>query len=55
MNNGVTTAAWWMRADDGQAYVAVVSLVKNSSELDLASVIELMVTLRDKTISLTAE
>ena len=55
MNNGVTTAAWWMRADDGQAYVAVVSLGNNSCELDLASVIELMVTLRDETISLTAE
>lgn len=51
-DNGVATAAWWMRADDGQAYVAVVSLVNNSGKLDLESVIELMVIVRDETLVL---
>lgn len=54
-DDGVATAAWWMLADDGQAYVAVVSLVNNSGELELASVIELMVALRDETVALTAD
>ena len=53
--NGVATAAWWMRAGDGQTYVAVVSLVNKTSELDLDRVIELMVALRDETIALSAE
>jgi len=53
-DNGIATAAWWMRADDGQAYVAVVSLVDNSGELDLESVIELMVIVRDEAIVLDA-
>ena len=54
-DNGVATAAWWMRAGDGQTYVAVVSLVNRTSELDLDRVIELMVELRDETMSLSAE
>ena len=53
-DDGVATAAWWMSADDGQAYVAVVSLVNNSGELDLESVIELMVIVRDEALALSA-
>lgn len=52
-DDGVAAAAWWMRGVDGQTYVAIVSLVNSSGELDLASVIELMVALRDETVALT--
>ena len=53
-DNGIATAAWWMRADDGQAYVAVVSLVNNSRDLDLRPVKELMVIVRDEALVLSA-
>jgi hypothetical protein len=54
-DNGVATAAWWMRADDGQEYVAVVSLVNNSGDLNLPSVVELMVIVRDEALVLSAD
>ena len=54
-SNGVATAAWWMQAGDGQAYVAVVSLVNETKLLDLDKVVELMTSLRDKSATLTAE
>jgi Beta-lactamase enzyme family len=54
-DNGVATAAWWMRADDGQMYVTVVSLVNNTAELDLDRVVELMAALRDETPALRAD
>jgi hypothetical protein len=53
--NGVATAAWWMQAGDGQAYVAVVSLVNETELLDLDKVIELMTRIRDDTANLAAE
>jgi hypothetical protein len=54
-DNGVATAAWWMRADDGQTYVTVVSLVNNTAELDIDRVVELMAALRDETPALRAD
>lgn len=54
-DDGVATAAWWMLGGDGQAYVAVVSLVNETNQLDLETVVELMVLLRDETATLSAE
>ena len=53
--NGIATAAWWMRADDGQMYVTVISVVNNTAELDIDRVVELMVALRDETLALGAD
>ncbi len=54
-DDGVAAAAWWMQTGDGQAYVAVVSLVNETDLLDLDKVIELMTMLRDETATLGAE
>jgi len=54
-DDGIATAAWWMQAGDGQAYVAVVSLVNETDLFDLDKVIELMTMLRDQTATLGAE
>ena len=52
---GIATAAWWMRAGDGQTYVTVVSLVNETNLLDLDKVIDLMTVLRDETATLSPE
>ena len=44
-----------MRADDGQMYVTVISVVNNTAELDIDRVVELMVALRDETLALGAD
>ena len=54
-DDGVATAAWWMQASDGQAYVAIVSLVNETELLDLDKVVELMTRLRDEAATLGAE
>jgi hypothetical protein len=53
--NGIATAAWWMETRDGQSHAAVISLVNPTSELDLDSVVELMVSLRDEPHALLVE
>jgi len=52
---GIATAAWWMETGDGQPHAVVISLVNPSGELDLDSVVDLMVSLRDETHVLLAE
>lgn len=44
-----------MQAGDGQAYVAIVSLVNETNLLDFDKVVELMTMLRDETATLGAE
>ena len=54
-DDGVATAAWWMQVSNGQAFVAIVSLVNETELLDLDKVVELMTRLRDEAATLSAE
>jgi len=54
-DDGVATAAWWMQAGDGRVFVAIVSLVNDTSDLDMGLVIDQMVLVRDGALALSPE
>ncbi len=54
-DDGVAAAAWWMQASDGRVYVAVVSLVNDTSDLNMGLVVDQMVLVRDGALALNPE
>lgn len=51
---GVVATGWWMRTANNQVFVVIVSLVDEEERLEEAAAIDLMVVLRDSTLTLSA-
>ena len=51
---GVLGLGWWMRTPEGESYVVIANLVNETTVIDEPRAAELMVVLRDSTLTLTA-